>query len=632
MKTSLLQSLIVSCGLMGTLPNALKADPQSGPASAGSSPSGLASPPGLVAWWPGDGDASDIAGTNPGVVKNGASFLPGIVGQAFALSGGAYVEIPNSASLHFTGSNPMTVELWAYRTGTGTVMELIHKRAGADEAEFQMAFDPTLGLHFGSIGVDQVRSYVKTGYQMPRNQWCHLAGTFDGMQLRFYINGILMAAAPGKLGSTNSQPVRIGAIDYLQPEAFEGLIDEVSLYSRALTADEILSIYQAGTNGKIKPPVPALGSPVPPPPGLVSWWAGDGSPDDDAGTNTGVLRNGAAFEPGLVGQAFALGNGAYVEVPNSDSLHFTGTNAMTLELWAYRIGTGSMMHLVSKRIRDLDAEYQMVFDPSAGLSFGSIVSSPWQASVAATGAQMPLNQWCHLAGTFDGSQLRFYLNGKLAAAAPGRLGAPNSEPLRLGAIDFNPPSRFEGLLDEVSIYRRALSPEEIQAIYQAGAAGKTKSVTILEAPRGQVGYWGKSARFDVLVKGAGTVLYQWLKDGVALPGANGATLLLDDLQLSDAGSYTVVVTGPGGSAVSEPAQLKVNPAGVSLGLYAGLLIEGVAGKSYAIQYTSELSPTNTWITLTHLTLTNPVQLWIDTAANTRSPGLPGRIYQVVPAL
>jgi hypothetical protein len=106
---------------------------------------------------------------------------------------------------------------------------------------------------------------------------------------------------------------------------------------------------------------------------------------------------------------------------------------------------------------------------------------------------------------------------------------------------------------------------------------------------------------------------------------------LTDLQLTDAGSYAVVVTGSGESAVSTPAQLKVNPAGVSLGLYAGLLIEGRAGKSYTIQYTTELSPTNTWITLTNITLANPIQLWIDTSVDTRSPGLPRRIYQVVPA-
>ena len=631
MKTNLLLALIVSGVSMGTLSTTLRADPQSGPASAGSSASGLAAPPGLVAWWPGDGDAYDIAGTNNGTAKNGVLFLPGIVGQAFSVSGGAYIEIPDSTNLNFTGTNPMTVELWACRTGNGASMQLLNKRSGGLDVEFQLCLNPVEGLSFGGIGSTGDASLVTTGIPMPLNQWWHLAGVFDGAQLRFYINGILVASAPGRLGPTNTGPIRLGAMDGAQPEAFEGLLDEVTLYNRALSGDEILSIYQAGTNGKTKPPATAFGTPVIPPPGLVSWWAGEGSPADAVGSNGGVLRNGATFAPGLVGQAFALSKGACVEVASSDSLHFTGTNAMTLELWAYRTGTGDTMHLVSKRIASFDAEYQMAFDPGSGLNFASVFSSPYNVILVSTGIQMPLNQWWHVASTFDGTQFRFYINGILVATAPGRLGAPNSAPVRIGVIDFNPASPFEGLIDEVSIYNRALRPEEIQAIYQAGAAGKTKSITILEGPQSQVGYWGKSAVFGILVKGSGAYSYQWQKDGVSLPGATGATLLLTDLQLSDAGSYTVVVTGPGGSAMSVPAQLTVNPAGVSLGLYAGMLIEGVAGKSYAIQYTTALSLTNTWITLTNITLANPVQLWIDTATDTRAPGLPGRIYQVVPA-
>lgn len=631
MKIISLPWFVVSFALLGVYSPALKADPleSSGPGAAAA---GLTAPPGVVAWWPGDGDARDLAGSNHGTGKGKVEYLPGIVSQAFAFSGGDYVEIPDSPDLRFGGTNAMTVELWAYRTGHGAGMQLINKRSGARDATFQLAFHPGEGLAFGGLASTGDAARVTTDIPLPLNQWWHLAGVCDGAQLRFYINGILVASAPGRLAAANAAPVRIGAMEGDTPEFFEGLIDEVTLYRRALAAEEILAIYQAGTNGKTKPPAPIIGTPVIPPPGLVSWWAADGSPSDAVGSNDGVLRGGATFAPGLVGEAFALRNGAYIEVPGSASLHFTGTNAMTVELWACRTGTGNLMHLLTKRIRELDAEYQIAFDPIIGLSFGSVTSTPWNSSAVATGIQMPLNQWWHLAGTFDGAQLRFYINGKLASSAPGRLGTSNAEPLRIGTIDFNSPyDAFEGLLDEVSIYRRALGPEEIQAIYQAGAAGKTKAITILEGPQSRVGYWGKTAVFDVVVKGAGVFTYQWLKDGTALPGATGATLLLRDLQLSDAGAYTVVVTGPGGSAVSVPAQLKVNPAGVSLGLYAGLLIEGVAGKSYAIQYTPALSLTNTWITLTNLTLAQPVQLWLDTTTDTRSPGLPGRIYQVVPA-
>lgn len=638
MKTVIFPSLLASCVGMMFGPSLLKADPQPRSASPSASAFALSAPPGVVAWWPGEGNAHDIVGANPGSAKNGVLFLPGLVGEAFALAGGAFIEIPDSANLNFTGDRPMTLELWAYRTGTGTAMELVSKRSGALAAEFELAFDSFVGLHFGSISLPWATSYAMTGVQLPLNQWWHLAGTFDGAELRFYINGELAAATPGHLGVPNAEPVRIGAMDYFRPDAFEGLLDEVTLYNRALSPNEIRAIYQAGAQGKTQTPAPPVVPPVAPPPGLVGWWPGDGTAKDAVGTHDGALREGAVFAPGFVGPAFAVTNGAHVEIPDAAALNFSGTDPMTLELWAYRTGTGAIMHLVNKRNHDLEAEYLLNFDPTLGLHFGSI-RLPWDFTYVATGVQLPLRQWWHLAATFDGAQMRFYINGKLAGSAPGRLGPRNSAPLRLGSIEYTSAAyqgggsslnAFEGLLDEVSLYDRALGPEEIQAIYAAGASGKTKTLSFLEGPQSQVGLWGKSARFNVRVDGSGPFAFQWLKDGAVLPGATDATLLLTDLRFSDAGSYTVVVTGPGGSATSVPAQLTVDTAGVSLGLYAGLSIEGVPGRAYAIQYTSALAPSSAWITLTNITLASPVQLWID-PADTRAAGVPARLYRVVPA-
>ena len=81
---------------------------------------------------------------------------------------------------------------------------------------------------------------------------------------------------------------------------------------------------------------------------------------------------------------------------------------------------------------------------------------------------------------------------------------------------------------------------------------------------------------------------------------------------------------------SVPARLLVNPAGISLGLYPGVTVDAVVGKTYGIQYTTTVSQTNSWLTLTNFTLTQPVQLWIDTEADTTSGKHPKRFYRVVP--
>src|SRR5207249_4082770 len=98
--------------------------------------------------------------------------------------------------------------------------------------------------------------------------------------------------------------------------SFLGLIDEVSVYSRALSASEVASIYNAGSAGKC-PPV-AQPVCVPAASGLVDWWKGDGNANDAVGASNGTLDGNATFAPGLVGQAFSLdgvGDGVVIGNP-----------------------------------------------------------------------------------------------------------------------------------------------------------------------------------------------------------------------------------------------------------------------------------------------------------------------------
>ena len=149
---------------------------------------------------------------------------------------------------------------------------------------------------------------------------------------------------------------------------------------------------------------------------------------------------------------------------------------------------------------------------------------------------------------------------------------------------------------------------------------------ITKQPKSQVGYWGKEATFTVAAGGAATLDYQWLKDGTVLPSATSSVLTLTNLQMSDAGSYEVIVANAYGSVTSSPAILIMNPAGVSIALYAGVTIDGVPGQTYGIQSTSTLSDTNSWVGRANITLTTPTAVWYDP----QPASFPQRYYRVVP--
>ena len=97
----------------------------------------------------------------------------------------------------------------------------------------------------------------------------------------------------------------------------------------------------------------------------------------------------------------------------------------------------------------------------AGKPCFEIPQTDWSHHLMAD-IDLPLGQWVHLAGTFDGKTMRIYVNGKEHGTMdrPGPI-KPNEFHLCLGSYEENHPAHFTGLLDEVKLYNRALTAEEI---------------------------------------------------------------------------------------------------------------------------------------------------------------------------
>lgn len=230
-------------------------------------PSGTNCPPppaGLVAWWPGDGNAFDIIGTNNATPIGGVGYAPGKVGQAFDLDGfTGYLDVPSRQSSAFTG--PFSIECWINFTGINSAdnANTIVAKGPDLEAPLDWSFlisYPNLKLRLlAMLGGHWDQFDCST--TLRSNTWYHVAMVYDGANLKGYVNGVLDGSNPvsGSLASS-ATPLRIGAYapvnGTLSKGFFPGFIDELTLYDRALSPSEVASIYLAGSNGKCPPPLP----------------------------------------------------------------------------------------------------------------------------------------------------------------------------------------------------------------------------------------------------------------------------------------------------------------------------------------------------------------------------------------
>lgn len=209
-------------------------------------------PSGLISWWRAEGDGSDAAGTNNGILRNGVSFAPGVSGQAFALDGiDTSVDILDSPSLRPAS---VTLETWVLFNNSGTRI-IMGKPVGTGTSDSYQIY-----LSGGTLGAFVGDAYGSGGtlaipFSPVLGQWYHVAYTFDDLtrQQVLYLNGVNMASGLGsKAIGYDSSPVLLGRdIENGAPAFFlQGRLDEAAIYDRALSAGEVLSIYQAGPAGK----------------------------------------------------------------------------------------------------------------------------------------------------------------------------------------------------------------------------------------------------------------------------------------------------------------------------------------------------------------------------------------------
>jgi hypothetical protein len=360
----------------------------------------------------------------------------------------------------------------------------------------------------------------------------------------------------------------------------------------------------------------------PPPAGVVSWWRAEGDAQDLYGLNHGVL-NGAGFSPGKVGAGFVLGTSQYLLVSNSPSLNLAGS--LTLEAWIRTTANLGAQVIFGKwgDLGDYANQRSYLFQVLSGGVLDFSLASAGQTGgsgyreIDTTNNAVPPNTWVHVAGVYDGGTgvLRLYVNGAEVVAQAGPPITIWSGPAQAGIgarltsssqrTDF-----FKGSIDELALYNRALSAGEISALYHADLAGKCVpgAPTITDQPQSQSVNVGDPVLLTVTAAGTAPLSYQWQFNGAPMAGATTTAVSLGSAQLTNAGSYRVVVSNAWGVITSSNALLSVAappPAFGSVGLAPGgglrLVLSGPAGDVFRLLASTNLVDWQTVATLTNTT-------------------------------
>jgi Ca2+-binding RTX toxin-like protein len=436
----------------------------------------------------------DASGSNNHGTITGATFVPaGKIGGALRFDGNDLVTVLDTEAT-LALETGMTIEAWVNPSATPsgwTTVALKENGPGLSYALYANDGAPRPGgtpFPAGYINVGQDVAARGTA-ALPLNAWTHLATAYDGANLRLYVNGVLRRTVavtglitvgdihgPLRIGGNNAFPDVAGVFG---GEFFTGLLDEVKVYNRSLSAAEI-NLDMGGTPPPQPTPVAglvlnlSLNTDT-----VVSTGTTVSTASDASGLgNHGTVEGAVPVAAGKGGALLFDGVDDVVTVADSPSLDLT--TGMTIEAWVNPSVVGGLNGWETVVLKE-GAEarvccsnllsYALYAHDAAAGPAGYIRTASLDQGIHRTPA-IPAGAWTHLATTYDGANLRIYVNGALAATRGVTGGIEvGVGPLRIGGNKAFPGEFFKGLIDEVKVYNRALSAAEIGA--DMGAAPPT---------------------------------------------------------------------------------------------------------------------------------------------------------------
>ncbi len=467
-------------------------------------------PAGLVHWWRGEGNGFDSVALADGVVIGGVQYATGMVGSGFAISGSGddYIALPQNVfpvPVSGEGNAPFSFEVWFQTSSNGAIL------GQQDQPPFNNEFGGYVpAIYVGTNGLLYVQMFWSTAPQLVSpgavndGKFHHVVVSYDGAVETLYLDGASIGNTPlTQEGYASTYYYELGTAYTGGWEGttgewfpFTGVIDEPSLYNRALSAAEIATLFKTGSAGKCAPPEAGLV--------LRHRYSFDGAPGSVLVTDSIRGANGV-FVFGSQTTPFTNG------VP--DGSDFSGTGTLNLQ------GTSGCVLLPPRQVSALSnftieawiiwngpstSAWQRVFDfglsergtNAMGLGTNYVIFTPARGGTGLPGFEettvnpfgtnvdpealvleapqpLPLSQEVYVAITYDpgAGSAKIYLNGSLASSASGTFN-PTSRltdySCWLGRSQWDRDPYFDGSYDEFRVWQGILSDQDIASHYAAG--------------------------------------------------------------------------------------------------------------------------------------------------------------------
>ena len=378
-----------------------------------------------------------------------------------------YIKGPNGAEKRLL-SEEITVSFWVYGntvSGTQTAANLWSSNRG-----FQFDWTRSDQTSF-FIGDSSSLSRATLSSQPATDQWHHLVGIYDGSKIKLYLNYDEEQSETSHTGFNTSPntDLELGRYTENQSNHFNGFISDFRLYNRAISEPEIKALYNLSRLSGVKRTESSL-------PGIddggVSHWKLDNENNDanlakdSWGDNNGTINGASYSSDSVFGNSLRFDSGSdYVTTSYNGPVD---GGSFSIGSWVKSDDLSTNRHYLGPY--DHGTKKGFWLESYTGSSNGN-----WRFGIGTDGnytvvdASQPLNagDWYHVYGTYDGSVMRLYVNGKLEAkASTSYVQGPQ---LRMGHIDPDNFSPLIGNLEDVRTYNCALSPLEIERLYHKGA-------------------------------------------------------------------------------------------------------------------------------------------------------------------